>query len=348
MHKRKLIISLSTLLLPVLFSFAAYKTLGISSDSWSTQATAIAQNKSPAKVESPIALPADFQYPNGIARAQDGTLYVGSVTSGHILQIAPNGRIETFFPGNNDIFAANSLRLDEPRNILWGASSDFLGVRNARGEVVRRPHRIFALDRLSGKVLHVILMPKGGFGNDLALDADGGVYLTDSTLARIHYLAPGSTQLQTWVTDERFQDKRIGLGGIARRADGVLVVGHYSNGTLFKVTPQPQGQPKVEVIPLERSLENPDGMQFATDGSLILTEGAATSGKGRLLRINVFSPGTDPKAIETLAENLKSPVNLTLNGKNIWVTESQIRHRFRPGEEGTIPDRFFVHRFFLP
>lgn len=94
--------------------------------------------------------------------------------------------------------------------------------------------------------------------------SQGGIYITDSTLSRIHYLAPGTTQLRTWAADERFRAERIGLGGIARRSDGVLILGHYSNGTLFKVTPRTQGKPTVEVIPLKRQLENPDGMQFAS------------------------------------------------------------------------------------
>jgi sugar lactone lactonase YvrE len=300
-----------------------------------------------ANVLTPIELPANFQYPNGIAHASDGTIYVGSITSGRILRISPNGDIETLFPGNSDVFAATSLRLDEPRGILWGSSPDFLGTRAPNGETVRRPPRVFAIDSRSGEVLRLVPMPEGGFSNDLAVDPEGGVYITDSTLARIHHLAPGTTQLQTWAADERFRDDRIGLGGIARRSDGVLIVGHYSNGNLFQVTPQPQGQPMVTEISLERPLENPDGMQFAPDGSLILTEGAATSGKGQLLRINVFAPGTTPKPIETLASDLKSPVNLTLVGTEIWVTESQIRHRLIPGEEDNIPDRFFIRRFGL-
>lgn len=263
------------------------------------------------------------------------------------MRIAPDGKTETFFPGNDQIFAATALRLDESRGILWGSSPDFLGTRSPSGETVRRPPRLFAINTRSREVLRVILMPEGGFGNDIALDSQGGVYITDSTLARIHYLASGTTHLQTWVADERFRDDRIGLAGIARRSDGVLIVGHYSNGQLFKVTPQPQEQPRVEVIPLERRLENPDGMQFAPDGSLILTEGAFEDGNGRLLRINVFAP-TDQKPIETLATDLKSPVNLTLAGQEVWVTESQLRHRLRPGQAAAVPDRFFVHRFKLP
>jgi sugar lactone lactonase YvrE len=348
MHKISSIVPVLTVLLFVLSTFlTACVEIRTAPNSSTPNANAIAQNNTLATVEPPIELPANFQYPNGIARASDGTLYVGSITSGQILRITSNGKTETFFSGNDEVFAATALRLDESRSILWGSSPDFLGTRSPSGEIVRRPPRVFAIDTRSGEVLRLIPMPEGGFSNDIALDPQGGAYITDSTLARIHYLAPRTQQLQTWAADERFRAERIGLGGIARRRDGVLVVGHYSNGELFKVTPQPHGQPRVEVIPLERRLENPDGMQFAPDGSLILTEGAVESGNGRLLRISVFA-SIDPKPVETLARDLKSPVNLTLAGHEVWVTESQIRHRLIPEQAAAVPDRFFVRSFKLP
>ncbi len=342
------IVPVLTVLLPVLSPFfTACAELGTSPNLSAFNAKAIAQNNNLSTVEPPIKLPDNFQYPNGITHASDGTLYIGSITSGQILRVAPSGKIETFFDGNDEVFAATALRLDELRGILWGSSPDFLGTRGPNGETVHRSHRIFAINTRSGEVLRVILMPDDGFGNDLALDPQGGVYITDSTLARIYYLAPRTTHLQTWVTDERFRAEGIGLAGIARRSDGVLIVGNYSNGELFKVTPQPQRQPRVEAISLERLLENPDGMQFAPDGSLILTEGAVESGNGRLLRINV-SATADLKTIDTLATDLKSPVNLTVAGQEVWVTESQIRHRLIPEQADAVPDRFFVRRFMLP
>jgi len=122
-----------------------------------------------------IQLPSGFQYPNGITHASDGTLYVGSVTSGQILRISPEGKAETFFPGTDEIFAATSLRLDQQRGVLWGASPDFLGIGSADGQVTRR-HRIFAVDTRTAKVLQVIPMPDEGFGNDIALDTSGGTF----------------------------------------------------------------------------------------------------------------------------------------------------------------------------
>ena len=65
------------------------------------------QNK--VNVQNKIELPPNFQYPNGITRARDGTLYVGSVVSGQILQISPDDKITTFFPGSQEVFAATSF-----------------------------------------------------------------------------------------------------------------------------------------------------------------------------------------------------------------------------------------------
>lgn len=293
-----------------------------------------------------IALPTGFQYPNGITRANNGTVYVGSVTSGRILKIKPDSSIDTFFLGNDDIFASTSLRLDEQRDILWGTSPDFLGIKKANGETVRRPHRIFAIQVSTGKVLKIIPMPDAGFGNDMAIDANGGVYITDSAHPRIYYLPPGANQLQVWADSEQLRAKMPGLAGIALADNGVLVVNLFSVGKLFKLTPQPQGQPLIEEITLDSTIENPDGMQFTPDGSLILLEGAVENGNGRLLRIrNILAANSEPKLVEVLAEKLDSPVNLTITDREIWVTEARIRHRLLPGKEAAIPERFFIHRF---
>ncbi|MGB3654281.1 MAG: hypothetical protein WBA41_24150, partial [Rivularia sp. (in: cyanobacteria)] len=200
-----------------------------------------------------IPLPKGFQYPNGIIRSSNGTVYLGSIISDRILQISQAGKIKTFFPGDKDIFAVTSLRLDEARGILWGASPDVLGTAG-------KQHRIFAIDINSNKVLQIITIPDGGFGNDIAVDSQGGVYITDSLLPRIHYLPPGATQLQTWVENQLFRTgKRFGLSGIALRGDGVLFVTMYSDGRLFKVTPNRT----VEEIELPRKIDGSDALSEA-------------------------------------------------------------------------------------
>ena len=296
---------------------------------------------------APIELPTDFQYPNGITRNKDGTLYVGSVTSGHILQISPQGKIETFFPANKDIFAVTTLRLDEAREILWGASPDVLGTPQPNGEVVFRQHRIFAIDIRTNKVLKIIVMPDGGFGNDIALDSQGGVYVTDTLRPRIHYIPPGANQPQIWAEDERFRTQlRFGLSGITWRADGVLFVTMYSDGRLFKVTPRGRKNPTIEEIQLPRRIDGSDAIALAVDSSLLMIEGGIESGDGRLLQLYRLDTKAKP-LFKILASGMNLPVNLTTVAKEVWVTESLFRHRLVPGREKEIPSRFFIRRFIL-
>lgn len=304
---------------------------------------------------APIELTEDFQYPNGIAHASDGTVYVGSITSGEILKISPEGEMEIFFSGHEEVFAGTSLRLDETRGILWGASPNITGLRlvdepnsTKAQESDEQSHRIFAIDVRSGNLLQVLPLPEGSFGNDLAIDERGGVYVTDSASPRIYYLAPETSDFQIWIEDDRFVSENIGLAGIALHSSGVMIVSKYSDGELLKITPQIEADPLVEVISLSRALENPDGIQFAPDGSLLVVEGAVETGNGRLLSIDALSSSSSPKSIQVLAENLASPVNLTVFGQEVWVTESHVRHLFIDGQENAMPEQFFIRRFPLP
>ncbi|BAY81739.1 SMP-30/Gluconolaconase/LRE domain protein [Calothrix parasitica NIES-267] len=295
---------------------------------------------------NPIALPKGFQYPNGITRSSDGTVYVGSITSGEILQIFPTdkgkGGIKPFFSGDKEIFAVTTLRLDEPRGILWGASPDVLGN-------VGKQHRIFAIDINSNKVLKIITVPDGGFGNDIALDFDGGVYVTDSLKPRILYLPPGATQFQVWVENQLFRTrKRFGLSGIARRKDGVLFVTMYSDGRLFKVNPNRT----VEEIELPRIIDGSDAIALADDGSLLMIEGGVENGNGRLLKLQGLETDAKNKRefkpeFKVLASGMDLPVNLTVEDKEVLLTESLFSHLFVPGKKKEIPNQFFVRRFSL-
>ncbi|MDY6897861.1 MAG: gluconolaconase [Cyanobacteriota bacterium] len=290
---------------------------------------------------SPIVLPNGFQYPNGITRSGNGTVYVGSITSGKILQISLNdkgkGEIKTFFQGNREIFAVTTLRLDEQRGILWGASPDVLGSAG-------KQHRIFAIDVNSSKVLNIITIPDDGFGNDIALDSNGGVYITDSLKPRILYLPLGATQFETWVENQLFRTrKRFGLSGIARREDGTLFVTMYSDGQLFKVNPNRT----VEEIELPRKIDGSDAIALTADGSLLMIEGGVESGNGRLLKLQGLDDAKGKPEFKVLASGMNLPVNLTVVDKEILLTESLFRHRFVLGSEEEIPSQFFVRRFSI-
>ncbi len=287
-----------------------------------------------AEAEAELWLPPGFRYPNGIARAADGTLYVGSVTSGQVLRRRHRGSWEVLHPGSDHVYAGTSLRLDAERGLLWGASPDFLPGDRAR------PHRIFALDPATGSVRRSLEMPEGGFGNDLALAPDGTVFVTDSRKGRLLRLDPGADGLRTVLEHPTLEPVGgIGVAGIALAADGRMVLGNYGAGTLHILD---GGDLRAMALP--RPLENPDGLAFAADGALVVLEGAVASGDGKVLRVpDPFGPG--PREVLVLRAGLTSPVNLTADGAGgFWVSEARIRHRLIKGQESAVPEAFRLVR----
>jgi hypothetical protein len=84
-------------------------------------AVGLPESAAVADMPAKLPLPAGFRYPNGVAAAPDGTLFVGSVVGGQVLRRAPGfDRWDTLFAGSEAIFASTTLRLDVDRNLLWG------------------------------------------------------------------------------------------------------------------------------------------------------------------------------------------------------------------------------------
>jgi sugar lactone lactonase YvrE len=70
--------------------------------------------------------------------------------------------------------------------------------------------------------------------NDLALQPDGTVYVTDSFAPVIYKVTPGG-QASVLVSDPRFASATFGLNGIVYHPNNFLIVAHTSSGKLYKI-----------------------------------------------------------------------------------------------------------------
>src|ERR1700741_3690503 len=76
------------------------------------------------------------------------------------------------------------------------------------------------------------------FCNDIAVDAQGSIYVTDSANPTILKLSPGTTTFEVFAQDCAFsapQSGGAGLDGIAFGSDGNLYVTTYTAGGLLRV-----------------------------------------------------------------------------------------------------------------
>jgi hypothetical protein len=283
-----------------------------------------------------------LQFPNGIASAPDGRVWLGSVTSGTILELSPRGASRVLTRGDADLRAGTALRFDAARGRLWGVAPDLFGRP-------RRPSFVFALDVATGAVVLKRSLPPSAFANDLVLDGAGGVYVTDSLSPRILHV-DGAGDVSTFVEAAELAAApgTLGLAGITRLPDGALLIGHFSSGKLFRVTPHPAGAPLVEELRLSRPLHNPDAMLALDDRTVLLCEGDYAGRHGSLLRLTLGGAQRLDARVEVARAPLEAPVNLTRVDGAVLVTDARIRARMRGDTTAAPPASFPVVRVALP
>lgn len=271
-----------------------------------------------------LALPGQAYYPESLGSAPDGTLYVGSLTTGAVVAFdrgATEPR-EVIAAGANGVIGVTGVAIADDQ--LWLCSVDTTFQRAT--EV-----RSFTLD---GQPIASYPLPSTMFCNDLAFDA-GTVYATDSFSGSIQRLAPGASAFETFVTDPRFVPDATGAFGL----DGVAVVGDrlivnkLDTGELFAVSRSG------EIEELELPLSGPDGMRPLDDHRLLVIEGGAN-------RLTELDFSGDAITATTLAENLDMPTGVTVARGSAWVTEGQLGRLFaNPALPPNLP--FAVRRIDL-
>jgi len=289
---------------------------------------------------SDIALPGDQAFPESLSAGPDGTLYVSSPAAGGILRVVPAATEGEawIMPGAFDSRSTFGVLADPRAHLLWVCSNDVSGLGVPGPNAIKGSYlKGFDLTTGEGKI-SAALPGSHPFCNDMAVGADGTVYVTDSHAPHILALRPGGKALEVFVEDAQFTPPPMGVGldGIAIGRDGHLYVNTFSKGELYRVALDGGSPLRVTRLAPSRSLRLTDGLRPLDDGSFLLVEGT-----GSLDRVSVHG---DEATIETLQEGLNAPTAVTSFGKTAYVTEGQLPHLFNSAANGPprLPFRIVV------
>ncbi len=134
------------------------------------------------------ALPDDNSYPESVAVAPDGSIYTGSYVTGAIWKITPDGQVSEVAGTRDGIGAAMGIAVAPDDSLLVVDQLD-TDPRSAGGKVVRVQ---------DGKVT-TFADPGFVAPSDIALDATGRVYVTDSGKNQVwRFDADGSNGTDWW------------------------------------------------------------------------------------------------------------------------------------------------------
>lgn len=295
-------------------------------------------------------LPGDDLFPEGILADDNGDLFVTGFGNGAIIRITDGTNVGFFkSPGEDGLVQGVGLEIDERRDRLW--------VSNFNGGTFRSTLKVF--DRTSGDLLATVVPEDDGqphFFNEIAIDDEGRVYITDTAAPIIWTAAPDLSSVGPFVTDPLLEnpnpDRPFGLNGLALTPDGQYLIASVMDrivpggGRLVRVDVATKEVTDIELTgntDVLGGFGGSDGMFFEEEDGL-------------LLMVNVTPPGAIPAIITadfnsdyTSAELVgrstfdavyNRPTASVIRGDRLWTVNSQLDHIIddQNGALGTPPD----------
>lgn len=241
----------------------------------------------------------DF-YPEGIAAAEDGTLYVGSIGQSSIVRVPVNStEAEEFLADGVVQTAVIGLKVDDERDILWFCDSNptdmprtgaVVGVDIETGEeVVRHALEATGQDSL--------------FCNDLIVDPDGNLWITESIAGLIYRIEAADVMdadsAEIWMNGGLAgpaMPNAFAANGLVLAGD-MLIVANVGAGTLFAVDPE-STDPVADARPISLfegntgnvALCGPDGLlgvPGSDDEIVVVENGGCAAATPRVVRISL-------------------------------------------------------------
>lgn len=293
-----------------------------------------------AAAAADAALPFDW-YPESVAAAPDGTLYVGSWRQGAVARIRPRAAEPEVLvkPGSNGLANTQGVLVDANSGLLWVCSGS-LGFTT----VPLTPSALKSYDLANGMPRASYTMPDAGYCNDLVQDKSGNIYVTDSLHPRILRLTPGAAALEVWKEDPAFSTgDQYTLNGIALDgANHLYVSAVMAVNYLLRVDIGASGDAGPVVrITAPRVMKNVDAIRSAGPGRLVLFESNAFGNEPYGGAVSLATvDGARVTSLTTVVAGLNDPSSGAVVGERVYFIESKYGLLFKHKDnDAAIPRR---------
>jgi sugar lactone lactonase YvrE len=274
-------------------------------------------------------------FPESITSDAAGNLYNSSNGGTIYRTLAGTRTAEPWIVPN----AQNGLRslfgvfAESERGLLWACNNPNLFAR----ETGRSALLLFdlATGRLSGRYD----LPEGPAAcNDIAVDADRAVWISETSGGRIFVLRPRANELELFAQGEEL----VGIDGLAFAGDGTLYINNVRKNLLQRVNRRADGSyAGLRDIAVPVTLGGPDGLRSLGGNRFIQGEGSS----GRVALIEIAG---DRATVRDVATGLNGPVGVTVAGRRAYVVEGKIGYLLDPALRERSPDPFTIRSFPLP
>ena len=258
-------------------------------------------------------------FPEGIVYDKfNERFYVSSVTRGDIGIVGINGSYEVFID-DPALTATTGLEIDAARKRLLVANSPgSVGIYDTR-----------TAERLQLVDLKALIPGAPIFVNDIALDARGNAYVTNSLYPVIYKITPDGTA-SVFFEDNSFATMpgQFGFNGIeyGSNGGGFLLVAFSNTNQIIKI--QISTPSDFALVALDASLNRPDGLLLSNNGKeLVVVNNAGGSSDGKILLFKSNDQFESATVSGSFATGAVFPTTATTDGKNIYVLYAYLHKR---------------------
>jgi sugar lactone lactonase YvrE len=279
-----------------------------------------------------VAFSANQAYPETASwSAKQHLFFVSSVRHGSVGKVTLDGKYLPFIT-DQTLVSTVGLLVDDARNTLWVTNSDPGAGDRTNVATQAKLAGVAAYDATTGERRAYYdlgsLKPGAHFANDVALDAKGNLYVTDSFAPIIFRIgADGKTAI--FVDNPIFNEgDGFKLNGIAWHKDGYLLVGKYNSGELFRVDLADPSH--IDKVHLPETLKGIDGFHLVDSRHLVVVQNL---GADRALELISTDGWKTAKIQRQMKSEMSMPSSATQVGKDIYVLDSRIDTLFDPKAE---------------
>ncbi|MCD0467012.1 SMP-30/gluconolactonase/LRE family protein [Flavobacterium sp. ENC] len=266
-------------------------------------------------------------YPEGIDYDSKNEKFLyGSMYKGTVYSLSPKGEVKSFATSSK-LVLPTGLFTDEVRNRLIVANAD-LGIsqkstEGSAGSVATVA--IFNLD--TGALIKEIDLKNftpgaGSCPNDIAVDSNGIIYVTDS-FSPVIYKIDNNYTASVFLNNALFEPAAgaFGLNGIVFHPDGYLLAAKSDTAKIFKI-PLSNPQNSTEVTGMQ--FASPDGLELDKDNNLVVVENGLGLGKSYTFK-STDNWASASKVSETNIGKDEFPTTAALaSDGNVYVINSKL------------------------
>lgn len=269
-------------------------------------------------------------YPEGTAFYPEGNVFfVSSTRTGTIGAVSAEGKYKVFY-ADSSLKSSFGMKVDGKQHKLWVCTGDPNYSQYSSVSTYQKLIRLISIDLRTGRKMDDIdlseLSPGRHFLNDLTLDNNGNVYLTDSFSPNI-YKVDAKGHATVFAQSDLFKSVDIGLNGIAWNPKGFLIVVHNSNGKLYKVDLRDPKQ--ITEVKVNTFFIGGDGLLWDNQGRLVVVQNKGVNKAYQLTSDDNWRSAQIAGATSA-ADRFKQPTTATMQGPNVYVLNSKLDELSHP------------------